>query len=355
MGIMGNNLHNSKTYINDLDVALNHTLDVEKLCNAKFLITGATGTIGSFLTDMLIRYNRKISGSICIFVAGRDVNKIKNEYAGFNEVIPVYYDLKENIKFNFPVDYIIHAAGNAHPSAFISDSVGTIVGNIVSTYNLLQYAQKYSVKRFLYVSSGEVYGQGDLKLSSFEEDYLGYLDIQSMRSCYPSSKRATENLCCSYMEQYGVESVVVRPSHTYGPYITNSDNRAHAQFFKNVISGEDIILKSYGKQIRSYNYIGDCASALFSVLTKGNSGEAYNLANPDSVVTIADLAKVIGNAGEKSVHFLLSDEIPNKNTSPIVKQVLSTRKIESMGWKPAFSLEDGIRHTLNILKEVHNV
>ena len=351
---MANNFHASKNYIHDLDVALKHTLNIKALCNSRILLTGATGTIGSFLTDMLIRYNRKFNGKIHIFVAGRNLKKMEHEYAEFDEVIPVYYDLNRDVTFDFYVDYIIHAAGNAHPFAFNGDPVGTIIGNVIGTYNLLQYAQQYGIKRFLYVSSGEVYGQGDFNKESFDEDYLGYLNIQSVRSCYPSSKRTTENLCFSYTEQYGLESVVVRPSHTYGPCITDSDNRAHAQFLKNVISGNDIVLKSTGAQVRSYTYIADCASAILSVLINGNSGEAYNVANPNSVVTIATLARAIADIGKRKVCCSFLNETEYKNVSPIVKQVLSTRKIENMGWKPVFTLENGIRNTINILREAQN-
>ena len=90
-----------------------------------------------------------------------------------------------------------------------------------------------------------------------------------------------ENLCSSYWKQYGIESVIVRPCHTYGPCMTETDNRAHAQFFHNAIKGENIVLKSSGIQMRSYNYVADCVSALLSVLVQGNSGESYNLANPE--------------------------------------------------------------------------
>lgn len=245
--------------------------------------------------------------------------------------------------------YIIHAAGNAHPAAFNGDPVGTIVGNVNGTYVLLEYARKYGIKRFCYISSGEVYGQGDLTLDSFSEDYNGYLDSMSPRSCYPMSKRAAETLCISYTKQYGLETVIVRPCHTYGPGMTESDNRANVQFIRNVLNGEDIILKSAGTQMRSYCYIADCASAIISCLVKGETAQAYNSANVNARITIAGLAEVVAECAGRKVVFMNPDSIEAANQSPIAKQVLNTEKIEGLGWKGRYSVRKGIMHTLEIL------
>lgn len=344
------NLHESKTYISDLDVAIEQTVGLEKLKGKKMLITGATGTIGSFVVDVLLRYNQTENTDISVCVAGRNVEKIEKLYYGFGEITALSYDINNEIGFDVPVDYIIHAAGNAHPAAFNSGPVETIIGSINSTYNLLRYARKYSTKRLLYISSGEVYGQGNLDVDEFDEAYAGYLDMQSPRSCYPSSKRAAENLCASYSRQYGLETVVVRPCHTYGPFITPSDNRANVQFIRNVLDGEDIVMKSAGVQMRSYNYIADCVSAILTVLINGNSGEAYNIANPYCRVTIAGLAETIAKAVGRRVVFDNPDAVDFANRTPIEKQVLSSKKIEALGWKGAFTVRTGIKHTIDILQ-----
>ena len=174
--------------------------------------------------------------------------------------------------------------------------------------------------------------------------------MQSPRSCYPAGKRVTENLCASYTKQYGLETVVIRPCHTYGPCITLSDNRANVQFFRNVLNGENIVMKSTGSQMRSYNYIADCASALFTVLINGNSGEAYNTANPDARCSIADFARTIAKEAEIKVVFADPDAADIANRTPIAKQVLSSRKIESLGWRGSFPLEVGIKHMISMLQ-----
>ena len=261
------------------------------------------------------------------------------------------YDVLKAIIFDYEVDYVIHAAGNAHPLAFNSDPVGTIIGNIEGTYNLLEYTKAHGGKRFLFVSSGEVYGNGDLSLDEFKEEYLGAIDITSPRSCYPQSKRAVENLCASYSSQYELETVVVRPCHTYGPGITETDSRANAQFIRNALNNEDIIMKSAGNQLRSYNYIADCASGLITVLINGKSGAPYNIANPNVRITIAKLAEIIAKAVNKKVIFADPSVLDIANRTPIAKQVLSSKKLENLGWVPMFNANEGVEHTIKILKE----
>ena len=346
------NLRQSKLYTEDLETTLAHAVDIEKLYGKKVLITGATGTIGSFAADALIHLNQKEKANIRVLLAGRSVEKLQNQFGNHDNVKYLSYDLNAPIEFDEAIDYVIHAAGNAHPAAFNGDPVGTIVGNIDSTHRLLEYMKNHGGKRCLYVSSGEVYGQGDISLDAFDEIYSGYLDILSARSCYPLSKRMTENLCVSYWKQYGIESVIVRPCHTYGPFMTPSDNRAHTQFLHNALSGEDVVMKSAGTQMRSYNYVADCVAGLLTVLVNGNVGEAYNLANPKVRVTIAEFAEKIATAEECKVIFDNPTEADVANRSPISKQILATEKLESLGWQPAFSIDLGIRHTLDILKEM---
>ncbi len=346
------NMSESKVYQEDLLTTLNASVNIDKLKNSTVLITGATGTIGSYLLETLMKYNEQ-GANIRLIAATFGVDKLDARFIAMKSDLVTFVD--HNILGNldgwdFSVDYIIHAAGFAFPDAFSKNPVGTIWGNVSGTYQLLEYGRMHGAKRLLYISTGEVYGQGDLSLDAFEETYSGYVDPTAPRSCYPSSKRATETLCASYSKQYGLETVIVRPCHTYGPGITPVDNRAHAQFFRNGLAKENIVLKSAGTQMRSYNYIGDCASAILTVLTSGQSGEAYNTANPNVRVTIAGLAKAIADAAGCEVVFENPSELDIANQTPIAKQVLSTKKLEALGWKGSFSLECGVKHTLAILQ-----
>lgn len=345
-------LYNSKTYIGDLDISIECSVNIEKLKGKSVLVTGATGTIGSFLVDMLLRYNQTSDAGIIVYAAGRSRQRLSERFCGVESKYLVYaeYDITVPSELDFTVDFIIHAAGNAYPAAFNADPVGTIIGNVDGTYRLLEFARKCGAIRFLYLSSGEVYGQGDLSLDSFEETYGGYIDPTSPRSCYPNSKRTVETMCCSYYKQYGLETVIVRPCHTYGPGMTKKDNRANVQFMNNVLRGEDIVLNSPGTQVRSYCYIADCASAIISVLLNGQTGEAYNSANPDARISIAGFAKTVADTAGRQLVFANPTEKELADRTPIMKQVLDTKKLESLGWHGEYSVQKGIAHTLAILQ-----
>jgi nucleoside-diphosphate-sugar epimerase len=201
------------------------------------------------------------------------------------------------------------------------------------------------MQRMVYVSSGEIYGE--CSDSVFTESSSGYVDILSPRACYPSSKRAAETLCAAYCQEYGADIVIARPCHTYGPYFTESDNRVYAQFIRNVLCGEDIVMKSLGQQYRSWIYVADCAAALLLLLAKGQRGEAYNIAHEESNITIRQLAEKIAMIAGRKVVMDVQDD---GNTTPISRAVFSTEKLESLGWRPLFTIDDGLRHTIEAMR-----
>lgn len=346
--------YDSNTFREDLKQAVLQTVSKEKLFHASVMITGASGLIGSFMTDMLLELNRTADADITVYAIDLSEERMAARFAEVKteKLIFVEHNVNDLPDFDFSVDYIIHAASNAFPAAFNSDPVGTIMSNIQGTKYLLDYGRDHGAKRLLYISSGEVYGQGDLSLESFAESYGGYVDPTEPRSCYPNSKRCAETLCVSYTKQFGLETVIVRPSHTFGANATKADNRANVQFINQAMAGEDIVLTSAGSQMRSYTYIADSASAIISVLTAGESGQAYNIANPASRTTVAGLAQTIADETGVKLVFADPDAVQKAELSPIAKQVLCADKLEALGWKGSFTVADGVQHVLRILNEL---
>ncbi len=335
-------------YWNDVDRVISCIPGIEKIFQKSVLITGATGMICSSVADILFRLNMRQSAGIKICLAGRSEERTKARFpeaaAGVDyQFLP--FDATKDEPLVFGADYLIHGASNAHPSMYTKQPVETMLANINGLNVLLSSAVRAGSKRLLYVSSSEVYGNKQNGEPYREADY-GFVDILNPRACYPSAKRAGETLCVAYGQEYGLETVIVRPGHIYGPSITQADDRASAQFTRCAAMGKDIVMKSTGTQLRSYCYTLDCASAIISVLMNGENGSAYNISNRDSVVTISDVAHALADAAKVHVTYEASTVEEGKGYNMMSNSSLNAEMLEKLGWKAVFGLNEGAAKTL---------
>ena len=181
---------------------------------------------------------------------------------------------------------------------------------------------------------------------------LRYINCNTLRAGYPESKRCGEALCQAYKSQKGLDIVIPRVTRTFGPTMSMSDTKAASQFIKKGVSGEDIVLKSAGTQYFSYTYVADAVSGLLTVLLKGESGEAYNIADESCDIRLKDLAGIIANINGKKVIFEIPDAIEAAGYSTATKARLDGSKLKSLGWKPRYDIKNGIERTVEILKTI---
>lgn len=334
-------------YKDDIKAVASLDLPWDKLSGSNILITGATGLIGSCLVKVLLsRQNKDYN----VYATGRNEIRAKERFKEFADDPAFHffkYDVMKPLEGDESFQYIIHAASNASPNFFATKPVEIIKANINGLSNLIEYGIKHDLKRILYVSTGEVYGEGDGR--TFTEDYSGYVNPMSPRSCYPSSKRAAETLCVSYGVEYGIDSVIARPCHIYGPNFTESDNRVYAQFIRNVLEGKDIIMKSTGEQFRSWCYVVDCVSAIIHILLKGENGQAYNIADENSNITIRELAEMIAEIGGKKVVIDIPTDLEKAGYNVVTKSVFSTEKLKSLGWNIKDTMINKMFNTIEFL------
>lgn len=331
-------------YEKDLVKAASVSLPWHLLSEKNILVLGATGLIGGCVVDVLMH---RSNIDFTVYAAGRNRSRAEECfgcYIGLPNFHFLELDVTQSINCGIDFQFIIDAASGANPKLYSSDPVGIMRTNFLGVDHLLSYGISHGLERFVYVSSGEVYGEGDGRM--FTEDYSGYVDPMKFRSCYPSSKRAAETLCVSYAHQYGISVSVARPSHVYGPNFTETDNRVYAQFIRNVLYGEDIVMKSRGLQMRSWCYVVDCALGLLYVLLKGITSEAYNVADNSSNLSILQLAEMIaGIAGRKVIVELPSEE-EKSGFTPITHATFDTTKLESLGWKIEGNMLDKMKATI---------
>ena len=336
------------SYWQDVERVLPHIKGIEALNGKSVLITGGTGLIASGVVDILYYLNKEKNARIKIFLAGRSEERTAKRFYNMKaseDYTFVSYDATVSTELDVSADYIIHAASNANPAAYVAEPVETMEANFIGLNNLLKLAVKKGAKRVLYLSSSEVYGQKDNMDPYFENDY-GFLDILNQRASYPSSKRAAETLCIAYSLEYNLDTVMVRPGHIYGPAVIPSDNRATAQFTRNAVNGEDIVMKSAGSQLRSYCYSLDCASAILAVLINGEKGNAYNISNPDSIITISAIAKALANAAGRNLTFENPADAEAKGYNLMSNSSLDSKKLESLGWEAEFSPDEGAKRCI---------
>lgn len=322
------------------------TVDLDFLKGKTVLITGATGLVGSAVADALCISGKKIR----VLGVGRSCERAAKRFAYSwftkDNFTFVEHDVTLPLRLVDSLDFIIHAASPAYPAVFVKYPVETMTANFLGTLNLLELARKKQAK-FLFVSSGEVYGEID-KTVKEEQDY-GYIDTMHSRSCYPNSKRAAETLCVAYAEEYGVRSIVTRLSHVYGPTMTDGDNRVSSDFIRKAKNGKDLIMHSAGTTVRSYTYVLDAASGIICALQKGKSGEAYNVADENKVITIRQLAEITAEAGKVSFSIDVPD-VTEKGATSITRQVMSGAKLRELGWRCRYEFARGVRETLSSLQ-----
>lgn len=341
-------------YRSDLEQAMRAVPSFEQFRGKSFLITGASGLIASFLIDLLMYVNEQYNMGIQVYALGRNIDRLCRRFESHSDKTGLCYiiqDIRESIRLDCKVDYIVHAAGNGYPAAFQENPVETMTAVLLGTNHIMEYVRDSKSGKVLYISSGEVYGQIQEQLP-IRETESGYVDCTSVRSCYPNAKRAAESLVSSYGAQYDISAVIVRPGHTYGPNTTSNDNRANVQFMNAAVHGKDVVLHSSGRQIRSYTYVADNVSALLTILLHGDSGVAYNVANRDARGTIADFASKTADCAGVHCIFEEAEERSALQKTPITYAVLDSTRLECLGWKGSFSMQRGIDHTYRILKEI---
>lgn len=349
------NLLKVENYYKNVKASLNSIVNVEKLKNSSILITGSTGLICSSIIDELLVLNELYDYNIKIYACARSqtsINKRFEKYKDKKNLIYVQYDANENLDFNFGVDYVIHGASNASPDLYVKEPVETMLSNILGMKNLLEFSKNNTVKSLVYVSSSEVYGIKE-NVKPYIEDEYGYIDILNVRSSYSSSKRATETMCISYASEYGLDVKIVRPGHIYGPSAKETDRRISSSFLRDALRGENLVMKSAGEQIRSYCHSLDCASAILTVLLSGKLGEAYNISNKNSIITIKEMAKIISRIANVELILQLPNDVEVKQQNPMNNSSLNSHKLETLGWKGIFTAEEGFKETYSVLEDYY--
>ena len=343
----------NRQWLEDIDRVIDSLCDLSAMKGKTLLITGVNGLVCSAVAELIFRYNDTHDGGIRVLAAGRSFDRIRERFGDIvdrDDFTFVHFDaLEPECCIEERSDLIIHGAGNAFPGIIMKEPVETLTASLSGTKALLDYAGRTDAERFLYISSSEVYGRANFGHPLKENEY-GYVDILNPRSSYSLGKMAAENLCISYSEEYGPDAVIARPGHIYGPTASRRDNRVSSVWAYAAAEGRNIVMKSNGAQIRSYCYCLDCASAILTMLISGENRCAYNISNPDSVISIRKMAEILSESSGVRLVQEIPDSKERQAFNPMDDSSLDGSALIKLGWKGLFDAETGLRHTVEILK-----
>ena len=327
---------------------MNNPIDWEKLRNKTILVTAATGRLGMYFVEAILKADIDLNLNINVFALARNEEKLRrvfNSTAELTNFHAIIQDITEPINIEERVDFVIHTAGAASPRDFTEHPVETLWGHVQGTRNVLEFAKDKSSKVF-YVSTVEIYGQPETDKRVTEDDF-GVLRCDLSRACYPEAKRLCEAMLASYEAEYGVEYCGARLCHTLGPGIALDDRRSFAEFLQCVLDGRDIVLHSSGSAARTYTYAADAVGAMLLVITKGDK-HYYNIANAENLITIRDLAELIAELDPKG-KVSVKTEIEEQKLQylPFTLGIMDVKRIMDLGWYPQVSVKDTFRYTLD--------
>lgn len=332
----------------DLDVIFSRPEDWRRFAGKHVFIAGATSFLAAYLVEFFaLLSERWPEQPVVIHALARHPEKLRRRFPHLIDQSwfrPVIQDVCEPFPALEQVDFIVHAAGAGSPKQYLSDPVGTLRCNVLGILNQLELARLHRA-RLLFMSSGAVYGHGESDRPIGEGDF-GALDPLDVSACYGEGKRVAETLCADYHRQYGVETIMARISHTYGPGIALDDGRSFADFVAAALAGQDIVLNSDGSGSRPFCYVSDATAAFLILLLRGEGGNAYNV-GLDQETTILELAKLIARLSATP-----GLQVKHPSLNPARQALFRSSghfdlsKMEGLGWRPTILPEEGFERTL---------
>jgi dTDP-glucose 4,6-dehydratase len=303
----------------------------------KVLVAGGAGFIGSnFVRHILSNYKE-----------AEVVNFDLLTYAGRLENL---HDLKDDVHHRFikgdirdrkaveqvmkeRFDLVVNFAAETHVDRSVVEAGSFVLTDAYGTYILLDAARKYEVKKFVQISTDEVYGS--TAKGSFKE-----VDTLNPSSPYSASKAAGDHIALAFYKTYGSPAVITRSSNNYGPF--QYPEKLIPKLILRALHSQPLPIYGDGKQVRDWLYVTDNCAAIDMVARKGIAGEVYNIASGEEQMNI-EVAKIILKTIKK----------PEKLIKPVPdrpghdrRYSLNVAKIRGLGWKPMVGFPEGLENTV---------
>ncbi len=326
----------------DLEHVLRHTRELwSEAKGASFFITGGTGFFGMWLLESFTHINDALGLGMRATVLTRDPARFRAKaphLADRNDLTFVAGDVRN---FAFPEGefrYVVHGATTSGGPVDNLEMLETIVDG---TRRVLDFAAERKIRKFLFISSGAVYGKQPPELSHVPEDYRGAPDPLDPNSAYGEGKRVGELLSVLKSQKAGFEAKIARCFTFIGPHLPLDAHFAIGNFIRDALKGGPIVIKSDGKSVRSYLYASDLAVWLWTILFKGNASVAYNVGSSESV-SVSELARAVGVICDVQISNSQNSYDGSKATRYVPCNTLAER---GLGLKLSVGLHDAVART----------
>lgn len=349
-------LLDNPAYNEDVSAVAALELDWDQLRDTGLTLSGASGTVGSCLVDVIMARNRDWGLNCAITALARDPAGLARRFAGYGHdrrLDCLAVDVNTGpLPDGVVGGWVIHAASQTHPLAYAADPIATIMTNIAGTATMLDLAVRQRARRAAFWSTSDIYGDNRVAGARFAEADVGYIDCNTLRAGYPESKRTGEALCQAYRQTHGLDVVIPRLPRVYGPTMRPDDSKAVAQFMRRALAGQDIQVKSDGRQFYSFGYVTDVVAGILVCLLAGAPGQAYNVAAPACDAELGQVARLIAARRGVEVVFGQPDPAEARGASVVRTGAMDGSKLASLGWTPAYDLAGGLERTLAILEQL---
>jgi dTDP-glucose 4,6-dehydratase len=305
------------------------------------LVTGGAGFIGgNFVKYMVEKYPEYDVINLDLLTYAGDLTKHhdiegKQNYKFVKADIADRDAVKELFKEE-KIDYIVHFAAESHVDRSITDPEIFIRTNVLGTQVLLDYAKRYQVTKFVHVSTDEVYGELNFDPTTF---FTEETPIQP-NSPYSASKASSDLLVRAYHKTYSLPVNITRCSNNYGPY--HFPEKLIPLTITRLLNNLTVPVYGDGKNVRDWLHVLDHCTAIDLVLHEGVDGEIYNVGGHNERTNL-DVVKTIINALGKSENLI---EFVEDRLGHDKRYAIDPSKLERLGWKPIYSFESGIKHTV---------
>lgn len=302
----------------------------------KILITGAAGFIGSAFARYIVEegHNAVIVDTLTYAGDLLRLDEIKGKYRFYKADIIDRRKIEPIFKKEKP-EVIVHFAAESHVDRSILDASTFIKTNVLGTQVLLDVSRCYEVKKFIHISTDEVFG--DIEEGAFSED-----SPLKPNSPYSASKAAADLLIKSYFRTYSFPGIIIRPSNNYGPW--QYPEKLIPLATLKIIKHQKIPVYAQGKNIREWLYVDDCVQGVYHIMEKGAIGEVYNLGSSiekQNIDVVKTILKIL-NADETMIEFV--KDRPGHD----IRYSLDSQKIRNeIHWQPKVNFEEGIQRTVD--------